>query len=195
MTVSLPPPPNAAPQLWKSIAIGLWISIASCGGEKLVFQELPLGIPADTLLTSHENVRENPAISLGKANLLFFGYTRCPDFCPVTLHKIETAIKGNSALQKALRLIFVSVDSKRETPADLKRYLAQYPYARGYTGTPAEIQKLEKAFGSYSAPEPDGRLSHSLYIYLVNEKGKVVFLLRHDDPAEKIRRALEQLLS
>ena len=196
---------NAARRLWKSIVtpgflrVGgrstpllLWISIAMAGcSEKLLFQEMPLGLKADIELTADTGKREKPVHSLKQINLLFFGYTRCPDFCPMTLHKIKSAVEGDTALQQKLSLLFISVDVQNEKAADLKSYLQVFPYARGFTGSRDDIAAVEKAFGAYSK-EDQGKLSHSLYLYLLNREGKVIYLLRHDDPVKKIRQALKQ---
>lgn len=188
-----------ASRLWNSVAGAgrraamaavLWISITGCGG-KLVFQEMPLGLKADTELLSDTGRREKLMQSLKDVNLLFFGYTRCPDFCPMTLHKIKSAVDGDAALQKQLALLFVSVDVQNEKVADLNNYLKVFPYARGFTGSRDDINLIEKAFGAYSKEE-QGKLSHSLYLYLMNKEGKVIYLLRHDDPIAKIRQALRQ---
>lgn len=170
----------------------LWISIATPGcSDKLLFQEMPLGLRADTELTSDTGKREKLTQSLKDVNLLFFGYTRCPDFCPMTLHKIKSAVDGDAALQKKLSLLFISIDVQNEKAADLKNYLQVFPYARGFTGSRDDIVGVEKAFGAYSKDE-QGKLSHSLYLYLINKDGKVIYLLRHDDPVKKIRQALKQ---
>lgn len=174
------------------ILIPLWISIAIPGcSEKLRFQDLPLGFKSDLKLMSDQGKEENPALALKQVNLLFFGYTHCPDFCPMTLQRIQSAVAGDAELQKKMALIFISVDPKQDKPADLARYLTPFPYARGYTGTPEQLQLAEKAFGAYAKEEPD-KISHSLYLYLLNQQGKVIFLMRYDDPLKKIRQALKQ---
>ena len=162
--------------------------------EKLLFQQMPLGLKADSELISDTGERQKLAHSLKDVNLLFFGYTRCPDFCPMTLHKIRSAVEGDAALQKKLSLLFISVDAQNEKPADLKSYLQVFPYARGFTGSREEIADVEKSFGAYSKDE-QGKLSHSLYLYLLNKDGKVIYLLRHDDPVKKLKRALKQAAS
>ncbi|MBL8035773.1 MAG: SCO family protein [Leptospiraceae bacterium] len=164
--------------------------VAACN-SKLRFQELPLGLKADTVLVSHDGQRTNPKQFLKEVNLLFFGYTRCPDFCPMTLHKIHSAVANDNELQQKLALLFISVDHANEKPADLATYLRVFPYARGFTGSREEIAAVEKAFGAYSKTE-QGKLSHSLYLYLLNREGKVIYLLRHDDNVAKIREALRQ---
>lgn len=170
----------------------LWICIALPGcSDKLLFQEMPLGLKADTELTADTGKREKLTQSLKEVNLLFFGYTRCPDFCPMTLYKIKSAVDSDAALQKKLALLFVSIDVQNEKAADLKSYLQVFPYARGFTGSRDDITGIEKAFGAYSK-EDQGKLSHSLYLYLLNKEGKVIYLLRHDDSVKKIRQALKQ---
>lgn len=170
----------------------LWISIAGPGcSDRLHFQEMPLGLKADTELMAETGKSEKLAQSLKAVNLLFFGFTRCPDFCPMTLHKIQSAVAGDAELQKKLALLFISIDTENEKPAELSVYLKAFPYARGFTGSKAEIAQIEKSFGAYSKTE-DGKLSHSLYLYLLNREGKVIYLLRHDDPVSKVRQALRQ---
>jgi|GEM_PF-3365866 len=164
--------------------------MAGCS-ERLLFQEMPLGLKAHTELLSDTGKREKLMHSLKQVNLLFFGYTRCPDFCPMTLYKIKSAVEGDTALQNKLSLLFISVDGQNEKPADLKSYLQVFPYARGFTGSREEIAAVEKTFGAYSKDE-QGKLSHSLYLYLLNKEGKVIYLLRHDDPVKKLKQALKQ---
>jgi len=171
----------------------LWFSAVGCG-ERIQFQELPLGLGADTALVSHDGVRENLTASLKKVSLLFFGYTRCPDFCPMTLHKLQAAIGDDLELKQNLRLIFISVDPKNDKPQDLKDYLNALPYARGYTGNIDELRAIEKAFGAFSKAET-AKISHSLYIYLLNERGRVIHLIRSDAAVAELRRVMRQALT
>jgi protein SCO1 len=167
-------------------------AVLFCKGERLEFQELPLG--GDAELVSQDGGREKLSQGFRPATLLFFGFSRCPDFCPMTLHRVDSALKKDSALVSKTRLLFISVDSPNEKPEDLKKFLSAFPYARGYTGTAAEIAALEKSFGAHSQVQSK-TISHSLYLYVLNSSGKVVYLLRHDDPAEKILQAIRQAAS
>ncbi len=171
----------------------LWFGAAGCG-ERIHFQELPLGLGADTALISHDGVRENLGADLKKVSLLFFGYTRCPDFCPMTLHKLQAAIGDDLELKKNLRLIFISVDPKNDKPQDLKNYLAALPYAKGYTGSVDELRSIEKAFGAFSKAET-ATISHSLYIYLLNDRGRVIHLIRSDAAVAELQRVMRQALT
>lgn len=176
----------------RTIAFSLFcLLVNACRGERLAFQEMPLGFTADTSLVSHDGTRERLIDSIKPVTLLFFGFTHCPDFCPMTLHKIHSAIDGNAELQKKLALLFVTVDPQNDKPEVLKGYLSAFPYARGFTGEPAELKRLEKSFGAFSKPT-DKTISHSLYVYLLNAQGKVIYLIRSDESTEKLRAILRQ---
>lgn len=167
----------------------LFIAVLTCCKEPLEFKELPLGQDAE--LISQDGTREKLSANFRPATLLFFGFTRCPDFCPTLLHRLDSALRTRPKLLGQTRLIFISVDSKRERPENLKTFLQPFPYARGYTGSRDQIAAVERAFGAHSETKLSD-VSHSLYLYLLNPKGKVIFLLRHDDPIERIIQALEQ---
>ncbi|GAB4426306.1 MAG: SCO family protein [Turneriella sp.] len=166
------------------------ILLPACS-ERATFREMPLGLQPETELTAQNGQREKLVSHLKQVNLLFFGYTRCPDFCPMTLHRLHSALGDNTEFKAKLTLLFISVDPKNDTPAELTRYLAAFPYAQGFTGSSEEIRRVEKLFGAYSKPE-NASISHSLYLYVLNRKGRVIHLLRYDDPVEKLRLVLEQ---
>jgi protein SCO1/2 len=171
-------------------AVLLGFLLTGCS-ERVTFREMPLGLKPDTELTAQNGRREKLVSHLKQVNLLFFGYTRCPDFCPLTLHRVHSAIAGDAELQQNLTLLFISVDPTHDSAGELSRYLASFPYARGFTGTFEEIQRVEKMFGAYSKTE-NGSISHSLYLYLLNREGRVIHLVRYDDPVEKLRKILRQ---
>lgn len=166
----------------------LW-AIGACGPERIEFSEMPIG--GDAELMSDNGKREKLSASFRPATVLFFGFSRCPDFCPMTLHRIDTLLAKEPALKDKFRLLFVSVDSENEKPENLRSFLSAFSYARGYLGNRDEITALEKKFGAYSGKDSKG-ISHSLYLYVLNASGKVVYLLRHDDPQEKILGVIRQ---
>lgn len=168
----------------------LSLLLNSCSG-RITFREMPLGLQAETELTADNGQREKLVQNLKRVNLLFFGFTRCPDFCPMTLHRLQSAIGEDDNLKQMLTLFFISVDPTHDNPGELRRYLSQFPYARGFTGSTEEIRRVEKMFGAYSKAE-NGTISHSLYLYVLNKQGKVIYLIRYDDPVEKIRDVLRQ---
>ncbi|MBN8221442.1 MAG: SCO family protein [Spirochaetes bacterium] len=161
----------------------------ACGPDRIEFSEMPIG--SDAELMSDTGKREKLSASFKPATFLFFGFSRCPDFCPMTLHRLDSLLANEPALKAKFRLLFVSVDSENEKPENLRGFLSAFPYARGYMGSKAEIAELEKKFGAYSAKETKG-ISHSLYLYVLNPAGKVIYLLRHDDPPEKILGVIRQ---
>lgn len=171
-------------------ALLLGVLLSGCS-DRITFREMPLGLKPDTELTGQNGQREKLVSHLGQVNLLLFGFTRCPDFCPMTLHRLQSAIGDDAELKAKIALLFISVDAANDKPADLSRYLASFPYARGFTGTAEEIRRVEKMFGAYSKEEK-GTISHSLYLYALNKQGKVIYLIRYDDSVEKIRDVLQQ---
>jgi len=167
--------------------------VVSCKPSQLEFKTLPLG--GDIELTGMSGAKQNIYSELKKANILFFGFTHCPDFCPTILQKIDRALQFDTAINpNQFSLIFISVDCKHDSPEKIKQYLARFKYARGFSADCETLPRVEKLFGAYSKIETKS-ISHSLYLYLINDRGETQYLFRHDDPTEKIAAGVKQLLA
>ncbi len=140
---------------------------------------------------------------LDKPTLMFFGYTFCPDVCPLTLsnwRKIETALGPNA---DRVNFVYVSVDPERDTPAQMKNHLATFSSRFvGLTGNREALQAVYAAFGVYRekvkiAENATGYLmTHTSSMYLLDKSG--VWRLQHandakpEDVAHDLRLLLKQ---
>ena len=129
----------------------------------------------------------------GKYRLVYFGYSFCPDICPVDLQKL---MRGLAAFEKAdpargakVAPLFITVDPARDTAEALKPFVARYhPRLLGLTGTPEQIAAVAKAYvvtyNKVDGSAPDRYLmAHSQLAFLMDPAGKPLALLPLDDPA------------
>ncbi|HXH73300.1 MAG TPA: SCO family protein [Mariprofundaceae bacterium] len=119
----------------------------------------------------------------GKAVLVYFGYTHCPDACPMALGVMAEAMRQLDAReQEKVAGIFISLDPRRDTPELLQKYAGFFdPRILGVTGSSTELAKVAADWRvSYEVPDKPAdtnyTVSHSTFIYLVNPAGKVVAL-------------------
>jgi len=128
----------------------------------------------------------------GQYRTVYFGYTYCPDVCPVDLQRIMQAFAQfeKAAPERAAKVqpILISVDPARDTPTVLKTYVAAFhPRLIGLTGTPDQIAKVAKDFvviynSEKVAGASDYLVGHSRTPYLFDPDGKPVALVPVDDP-------------
>jgi protein SCO1 len=137
----------------------------------------------------------------GKITLLYFGYTHCPDVCPLTLAHLHVVLQKLGQSADNVRILFVSVDPTRDTPAVLHDYVNAFdPRAIGLTGSPADIEALTKRYRAAFTREPgkaDGSydVSHSSGIYLFDANGKARLLATPADGQDKLVHDLQLLLN
>jgi len=131
----------------------------------------------------------------GKYRIVYFGYTYCPDVCPVDLQEI---MAGFRAFEKAhpdraakVQPIFITVDPARDTPAVLRNYVAAFhPRLIGLTGAPDVIEQVKKDFAVIASPEgktdkPTYLVSHSRTPYLFGPDGGPIALVPVDEPGSE----------
>ena len=112
----------------------------------------------------------------GHPSLLFFGFSNCPDICPTTLATLS-ALQSRAPLP-GLRVVFITVDPERDTPAVLKAYLAAFSGAFiGLYGGNELLAPLMRSVGSIAArqPQADGSytVDHSATLYLLDSRGRM----------------------
>ncbi len=137
----------------------------------------------------------------GKAVLLFFGYTSCPDVCPTSLALISAALnKLNKDELEKVQVLFISVDPERDTAEKLRDY-THYFHTKilGLTGSKAEIDKVVKQYGAaYKKVESNSAMGylvdHSASVFVINKDGKFVDMLPHGLPAETILGVIRKLI-
>ena len=125
----------------------------------------------------------------GQWDLVFFGFTHCPDVCPMTLQVLATAKRQlDDAGQAPLpRIVLVSVDPERDTPDSMRQYIDYFGDGNlGITGDLAEIRELTDGLGIFfdKIPRDDGNytVDHSAVVLLVNPRGEfhALFGAPHD---------------
>ena len=116
-------------------------------------------------------------------NFIFFGYTHCPDVCPLTLSTIDQVINNLTAQSKtAVRAVFISVDPQRDTPEQLHEYVQHFNQDMvGLTGSDEELAKLTQALGVVYTSSVDNKnedylVDHSAHIFLVAPNGNLAAL-------------------
>lgn len=137
----------------------------------------------------------------GKVVLLYFGYTHCPDVCPLTLAQLHVVMQRLGPLADGARILFVSVDPARDTPEVMHAYVNAFdPRAIGLSGSPREIEALSKRYRSAFTREPDRadgqyEVSHSSAIYVFDANGKARLLATPNNSQDDMVHDLHLLLS
>lgn len=138
----------------------------------------------------------------GRVVALTFGFTYCPSICPVTLANLARAFDELGPAAGDVRVVFVSVDPERDSPARLREYLSFFnPAFVGVTGTPSQLQAVQREYG-ISARKVTSKneklgyeVHHSTAIYLIDRAGKLRLLMPfgkpHGDLVHDIRLLLE----
>lgn len=153
-----------------------------------------LGIGGDFTLSSFENPNWIFKENAKPINLIFFGYTSCPDYCPTTLSKFKKLNQALGDSAKDVQYIFISVDPKRDTPEILKKYLEFYvPNGIGLTENKEKIDEVvEKYKANY---QMNGEfIDHSTYVYLVDKNLQTRYLFKHKDDVELMKKIILYLL-
>ena len=131
---------------------------------------------------------------------LFFGYTYCPDVCPMTLTLLSTSldeVAEQGVDTTALQTIFMTVDAERDTPEQLASYLSLFDLpVTGLTGSQAQLARAHDAFGAYAGrvEQADGVVlfDHTATVYLYDAEGAFTGTLAFNEPpqfvVEKLRR-------
>lgn len=116
----------------------------------------------------------------GKVVLLGFGFTSCPDVCPVTLATLKAATAKLGRQADDVQVIYITVDPKRDDPARMAEYLAFFdPRFVGGTGTGAQLAAVRKAYGVAAAEVAGtgGGFTHSSFVYLIDRQGRLRALM------------------
>lgn len=131
-------------------------------------------------------------------NLLFFGFTNCPDICPITLGMISMI---ELIVNNTVNLIFVSVDPLRDSPEMIKNYLNNFN-ARfiGLTGDEEELAKLWSALGItvHRMDDPDGssyNVTHNGTVFLLNPEGRMIGLTNHPTDPVSLNQDIALMIS
>lgn len=146
-------------------------------------------------LTDQDGKRLSDSSLAGRYRIMYFGYTFCPDVCPVDVQNLAAALKlldkSDPELARRIVPVFVTIDPARDTPAVLKQFVSAFhPRMIGLTGTPEEISKVAKEFAIFyqrGKGTPDGYLmDHSRQAYLMSPEGKPLALLPQDSAPQAI---------
>lgn len=136
----------------------------------------------------------------GNIALVYFGYTFCPDVCPLTLWQVKKALTDLEGREQ-VKVIFISVDPERDTPEVLGRYLASFD--SNFIGLTDDFEKIEavmKPFGAFAEKEEVADsaagyfMSHTSRLYLVSPNQKLLLLYPFDFEPEELRSDLTHLL-
>jgi protein SCO1/2 len=166
-------------------------------GHTIVSGQIAVGGPY--ALTDQNGHSRSSTDFRGKYQLIYFGYTFCPDVCPTTLAMIAAAMDKLGASQDRIVPIFITIDPARDKPPILKQYLAAFgPRFVGLTGTADQIARVEKEFRVFAKKQPlkNGTygMDHSSVIYLMGPDGKLAAF--YDDVAspDDLAKALREKL-
>lgn len=136
----------------------------------------------------------------GKIVLIFFGYTNCPDVCPVTLSQYRRIKAGLGGQADRVSFVFITVDPERDTPEKIKSYMANFdPAFHGLTGDSGALQSVWKDYGVYVEKQELGSaagylVDHSARIYLIDAQGNWRLNYPYGMEASQILRDVQHLL-
>lgn len=188
----------------KTVRILLWALVAlAIAGMAVLLLRQPVSETAQSTvklggpftLTGADGRTFSSTRLAGKPYAIFFGFTHCPDVCPTTLARMVKLRRQLGAGSEPFQIVFVSVDPKRDGPAQVREYLSLFPDPIiGLTGTQARIDHAKRQYGIFSQEVPDEAggytVDHSAAVLLFGADGEFVATIAAE---EDDRVALDKL--
>ena len=190
--------------LARAVMVGSVALAAACGpaGSGTPFQGVDVTGAAmgDDLRLPDQNGKPRSLDEFrGKVVVVAFGYTHCPDVCPMTLANLANARRKLGKQGEQVQVLFVTVDPKRDTPDLLGRYVTAFdPTFIGLAGSAADVQRTEKDFKLYVEERPTGNgdysVDHSAQIFAYDRKGRLRLVMSQTATPDAIASDLRVLL-
>jgi protein SCO1 len=195
---------RAARRFLFACLLGSTLLAAGCGKTEPAFQNLDLTgntqFGNDFSLADTKGKIHTLADYKGKAVVLFFGYTHCPDVCPTTMAELAQALQQLGADAKRVQVLFVTVDPERDTPQVLAQYVQAFnPTFVGLRPSGAQLAKVAKDFRVYYAKVPgttpdNYTMNHTAASYVFDPSGKLRLFARDGQGAQPWVHDLKLLL-
>lgn len=190
---------SSSRRFWSITICSLALAAACDSGPQFKSTDIT-GVPYghSLELTDHTGKPRRLEDFRGKAVVLFFGFTHCPDICPTTLADIAGAVKSLGPDAERVQVLMVSVDPERDTQDSLAKYVTAFdPRFLGLRGDLAATQKVAKEFKIYFEKRKQGAsytVDHSAQSYVIDPQGRLRLLVRHDRIAQDLAADLRALL-
>lgn len=140
---------------------------------------------------------------VGQPTLLYFGFTYCPDVCPISLQKMGRAEELMGDMADDVQFVLITVDPERDTPEQLAVYVTNNGFPeglRGFSGTVEQIDAAKKSYGvlarkaELEASNMEYTVDHTDFIYLMGQNGKFVSIFTERQSPEDIAVAVRQYM-
>ncbi|KAF1045524.1 SCO family protein [Xylophilus sp.] len=195
------PPPRRG--LLRLAGAGALAALAGCGRrEPPAFRGVDVSdvttYARDFRLRDPDGHERTLADFRGKAVLLFFGFTQCPDVCPTALARAAEVKRLLGADGGRFQVLFMTVDPERDTPAVLKAYTAAFD--PGFLGLWTDVQGTQdtaREFKVFFRKVPTGSsytMDHSAFSYVYDPQGRLRLVMRHDQTAQEYADDVRRLL-
>jgi protein SCO1 len=151
------------------------------------------------VLTDHRGQPATLVEQRGRVVLLFFGFTRCPDVCPLTLTRLARVLDGAGIGPDRARILLVSVDPEHDTPERLAEYAGRFgPSVTGLTGQREDLERIFAEYGVHAGTSLDhhGRetIAHTSVVFGIDPRGRLRVLIHADEPDDVVERDVRWLL-
>jgi protein SCO1/2 len=176
---------------------------ASCSGGGPAFRSTDITgaeLGRDFKLIDHNGQPRTLADFRGKVLVVFFGFTHCPDVCPITLSELARALKRLGADAQRVQVVMITVDPERDTPEVLKQYVtALDPGFLGLTGDPQAIAETARDFKVFYQKSPGATpqaysVDHSSGTFVYDPAGRLRLLVGYGQGADVFAHDIGQLL-
>lgn len=159
------------------------------------------GYATDFALTDHNGKPRTMADFRGKAVVIFFGYTQCPDVCPTTMTGMAEAMKLLGEDASKVQVLFVTVDPERDTPQLLAQYVPVFnPSFLGLYADAQTIARTAQEFRIFYKKQPGSTpttytVDHTAGSYVYDPRGRLRLYIKHGEKPEVIAKDLRLLIA
>jgi cytochrome oxidase Cu insertion factor (SCO1/SenC/PrrC family) len=167
--------------------------------DAVMWSREPIGGPF--ALTDHNGAHRTDADFRGKLMLVYFGFTSCPDICPIDLLQMARAIDQLGQAGEMVQPLFISIDPERDTPGHLKEYMSLFhPRFVGLTGNAMAVRAAANSYRVYYkkvewSDRTNYTVDHSAFIYLMGRTGEYLGFFPPGTPAERLAEDIRPRLT
>lgn len=192
--------PGSRPFLPLALFFALLLAACQQAASPPPLQGATMGGPFT--LTNQDGRRQSDRDFAGKYRIVYFGYTFCPDVCPVDLQVVGAGLRqfeqSDPARAARVQPIFISVDPARDTPAVIRQYVAAFhPRMIGFTGSEDEVARVAREYAvHYNREQPNEQgaylVDHTRIVVLYGPEGEPVAIIPHDQGPAGVAAELDR---